>query len=116
MDASRTHEATHEQSLWSWVVIGAVLLAFAVAIIVWQGTADDGVVVRAPAPAVAQVDPVTKDDFLHGRGSGDAQVGTTTNVAPAGVATDIREGGAYYGTEAVVTTPRRGLCATKAGC
>ena len=136
MDASRTHEATYEQSLWSWVVFGAVVLALAVAIIVWQGAADDGIVVRAPAPAQGQVDPVTKDDFLRGRGLVDAQVGATGDTAFADAATGIREGGVYAGTippgtpdsftgvresgtyydEAVVATPRHGLCATKAGC
>lgn len=97
MDASRTHEVTHGQSIWSWVVIGAVGLALAVTIAVWDGTGTDNVVVRAPAEAEAQVAPPTRDFALHGRGAPDARVGMTVDHGFAGPVTGIREGGAYAG-------------------
>ena len=141
MEASRTHQGTQGQSLWSWVLIGAVGLTAAVAIVLALQTNTDGgsVTVRAPAELQtqprAQVEPSFKDDVLHGRGMVDVKVGATTFTAPA---TAIREGGVYVGTAAIGTpdsftlvreggastsgapeatpTPRRGPCATKQGC
>jgi hypothetical protein len=97
MEASRTHEVTRGQSIWSWVVIGAVGLALTVTIAVWNGTSTDNVVVRAPADAEAQIGPPTKDFALHGRGAPDARVNVTANPGFLGTVTGIREGGAYAG-------------------
>lgn len=137
MEASRTHQATHGQSLWSWVLIGAVGLTLAAAIVlaVQANSGGEYVTVRAPATAEAQapasVGETFNDDVLHGRGLVDVKVGATTFTAPA---TAIREGGVYAGATPIGTadsfmlaregyemqettvTPRRGLCATKQGC
>jgi hypothetical protein len=137
MEASRTHQVTHGQSLWSWVLIGAVGLTVAAAIVlaVQANSGGEYVTVRAPAEAQAQAqaqaEPSFRDDVLHGRGVVDVKVGATTFTAPA---TAIREGGVYAGTTPIGTpdsfmlvregyevqeatvTPRRGLCATKQGC
>jgi hypothetical protein len=133
MEASRTHQVTHGQSLWSWVLIGAVGLTVAAAIVlaVQVNSGGEYVTVRAPAEAQPQAQATFKDDVLHGRGLVDVKVGPTTFTAPA---TAIREGGVYAGTAPIGTpesfmqvregyevqgatvTPRRGLCATKQGC
>ena len=62
MDATRTHEVAHRQSIRTWFVIGAVGLALAVAITVGVGMNSDGVVVKAPARTVV--------DAERARGSG----------------------------------------------
>ena len=137
MDASRTQEATHGWSIWSWVVIGAIGLALAATIAVWNGIETDNVVVRAPAEAEAQVGPPTKDFALRGRGTPDSPVSVAVNPGCAGPATaireggayvgaipigtpdsftDVRESGAYYGTDDVTATPRGGRCPVKQGC
>jgi hypothetical protein len=138
MEASRTHQVTHGQSLWSWVLIGAVGLTVAAAIVlaVQANSGGEYVTVRAPAEAQAepqaqaQAEPSFRDDVLHGRGVVDVKVGATTFTAPA---TAIREGGVYaatapiapesfmqaregYEAQEATVTPRRGLCATKQGC
>ena len=118
MEASRTHHVTHGQSLWSWVLIGAVGLTVAAAIVITlqANTGGEYVTVRAPAqvqPPQAQVEPSFKDDVLHGRGMVDVKVGATTSTAPA---TAIREGGVYVEAQEATPIPRRGNCAPKQGC
>jgi hypothetical protein len=121
MEASRTHQVTHGQSLWSWVLIGAVGLIVTAAIVlaVQANSGGEYVTVRAPAEAQAEVQapaPVggTLDgDVLHGRGLVDVKVGATTFTAPP---TAIREGGVYVEAQEATPIPRRGNCATKQGC
>ncbi|MGZ8580490.1 MAG: hypothetical protein ACXWW9_04335 [Actinomycetota bacterium] len=117
MEATRTHQGTQGQSLWSWVLIGAVGLTAAVAIVLALQTNTDGgsVTVRAPAQVQpqAQVEPSFKDDVLHGRGLVDVKIGATKFTPPS---TAIREGGTYYEAQEATVTPRRGPCATKQGC
>lgn len=139
MEASRTHQVTHGQSLWSWVLIGAVGLTVAAAIVlaVRANSGGEYVTVRAPAEAQAQpqasvkAETAFREDVLHGRGLVEVKVGATSFTSPA---TAIREGGVYAGTASIGTpesfmqvregyevqevtpTPRRGDCATKQGC
>ena len=139
MEASGTHQVTHGQSLWSWVLIGAVGLTVAAAIVLAVQANNDGeyVTVRAPAEAQAQpqasvkTEAAFRDDVLHGRGLVEVKVGATSVTSPA---TAIREGGVYagiapigasesfmqvregYEVQEVAPTPRRGDCATKQGC
>lgn len=137
MEASRTHQVTHGQSLWSWVLIGAVGLIVAAAIVLAVQANSGGayVTVRAPAEAQTQpqvqAEPSYRDDVLHGRGMVEVKVGGTNFTAPG---TAIREGGVYAGTasigapdtfmqvregyevQEVTPTPSRGDCATKQGC
>jgi hypothetical protein len=117
MEASKTHQVTHGQSLWSWVLIGAVGLTVAVAIVlaVQANSGGEFVTVRAPAEAQAQpqAEPSFKDDVLHGRGLVEVKVGATTFAAPA---TAIREGGVYVEAQEATPIPRRGNCVPKQGC
>lgn len=134
MDASRTQQVTHGQPTWSWVALGAIgiLLAAVIAVSVDRG-ADDGVVVRTPPAADVPVERPTEDFPLHGRGLIDVHQGVAASAQFAGPATatreggayiatgtpdsftDVREGGAYDGTEQAAT-PHRGPCPVKAGC
>jgi len=144
MEATRTHQVTHGQSLWSWVLIGAVGLTVAAAIVlaVQANGGGESVIVRAPAaeaqpqPQPQSQVPSFKDDVLHGRGLVDVEVGATTFGGPTftGPTTAIREGGVYAGIAPIGTLdsfmqaregyevqeatliPRRGNCATKSGC
>jgi hypothetical protein len=94
MDASRTHEVTHGQSPWSWVLIGTIGMIVAAAILLaLQGEAGD-VTVQAPPQAQAQAEPPTKDFVLHGRGLVDVKTGTVEHIGPA---TAVRESGTYAG-------------------
>lgn len=116
MDASRTHAVTHGQSVWSWVVIGAVGLALALAITVGVVMDTDDVVVKAPAPAEvgagSRIGPAT-GGFAVGRGGlnldaavnpgfavgrGGLNLDAAANPGFAGAATGIRESGTYAGT------------------
>jgi hypothetical protein len=139
MDASRTHEATHEQSIRSWVLIGAMGLALALAITVVVGMNTDDVV-QAPAPAAAgtgvdtQFGPAT-EDFAVGRGglnlaaaealgftgiaTGIREGGTYAGAIPIGTPDDftgVRESGAYYEAQDGTAIPRRGPCPARRSC
>jgi len=135
MDASRTHEAAQEQSLWMWLVIGVVILGFAVAIAVTLGSNAGDDAVRAPGQVQVQApaEAPTADYPRHGQGQVAGQI--VTGGAFLGAATDIREGGDYAGTAPVGTpdsftdvresgsyigagtaTPHDGRCPVKQGC
>lgn len=103
MDASRTHEVTHGQSVWSWVVIGAVGLALALAITVGVGINTTDVVVEAPAAVDAGAATGIRESAPYAG-------------AYLGSFTDVRESGAYYGAEGVGTTLGHGRCPPKHGC
>jgi hypothetical protein len=103
MDASRTHEVTHGQSVWSWVVVGAVGLALALAITVGAGMNTTDVVVEAPAA----VDAGAATGIREGAPYAGAYLGSFT---------DVRESGTYYGAEDVGATPGHGRCPPKHGC
>ena len=98
MDATRTHEVAHQQSIRTWFVIGAVGLALAVAVTVGVGMNGDGVVVKAPARTVV--------DAERARGSGQplgasrspkSERPPSTCRVPARAVTGIRQGHAHPG-------------------
>ena len=136
MDASRTHEVAHVQSIWTWVVIGAVGLALAVAITVGVGMNTDDVVVKAPARTVvdagagSRIGPATRG---FAEPSGGQNLHAVDTPSSAGAMTGIRQGhahpgaipdsftdgrgsGAYFEGQDGTAIPRRGLCPVKQGC
>jgi hypothetical protein len=135
MDASRTHEVTQGQSIWSWVLIGVAALAIAGALVFTLDVTGGDDTVRRPATAdvQGQVEAPAADYPLHGRGQMTIREDATDGYAPAtaireggvyaGTApigtpdsfTDVRESGAYY-SGAGTATPQDGRCPVKAGC
>ena len=113
MDASRaqgTVEPTQGHSLWTWAAIGIVvaLLAAAISLGLASDLGDTTTVVRAPASPASQAitgDRPIGDFALHGRGTPVTGVSgaATTNPAPVGAATAVREGGDYAGSIPVGT-------------
>ena len=138
MDASRTHEASHEQSLWMWLVIGVVVAGFVVAIAVTLGSNAGDDTLRAPAQEQVQA-PAERpigDYARHGQGQSAVPIvkggaslgsvgaatairegGTYAGAIPRGTPdsfTDVRESGAFIGAEPA--TPQSGRCPVKQGC
>ena len=100
MDASRTHEASHEQSLWMWLVIGVVVAGFVVAIAVTLGSNAGVDTLRAPAQEQVQApaERPTGDYARHRQGQSVVPiVKGGASLGFIGAATDIREGGTYVG-------------------
>jgi hypothetical protein len=135
MDASRTHEAPQEQSLWMWLVIGVIVVGFVAAIAVALGSNAGDDTVRAPGQVQVQapVEAPTADYARHGQGQVAGRI--VTGGAFLGAATDVREGGAYAGEIPLGTpdsftdvresgsyigagtaTPHDGRCPVKQGC
>ena len=99
MDATRTHEVAHRQSIRTWFVIGAVGLALAVAITVGVGMNSDGVVVKAPARTVVDAERARGSGRPLGasRSSGGLNVHAVNMPSSARAVTGIRQGHAHPG-------------------
>ena len=91
MDTSRTHEVTHAQFPWSWVLIGTVAMILVAGLIALQGNGDD-IVVRTHAEEIPLGTPTASDGVRETPISVPALYGTSSSTF-----TGIREGGTYAG-------------------
>ena len=98
MDTSRTHEVTHAQFPWSWVLVGAVAMILVAGLIALQGNGDD-IAVRTHVDEIPLGTPTTFDGVRETPISVPALEGNSSSTF-----TGIREGG-EYNTAAQDPTP-----------